>query len=567
MSSDLQKKELRQKDLQEKAQQILLNNDRGGYTIPTEGLYPFQWNWDSAFVSLGFAEFDRARAWQEIETLFSAQWDDGLMPHIVFHKANPGYFPGPEVWQTEANTKGANKKGIPTSGITQPPVAASIVRQLWEGLATDAERQKELPHLQAIYPKLKLWHDWFHRYRDPLNNGLVMVSHPWETGRDNSVEWDAPMSVVDISNVGEYTRRDLAMVDQSMRPTSEQYDRYLAILMFGRNCGWDHDEISRNGPFRVLDVGMSMILLRANRDLMHLAELLGKKEDVQQLQNRIHIAEKGVDFLWNEKLGAYCSYDLNANQPLAVTTNASFLAFYADVGSTAQRLSLTNNLQRFTEKAEFMLPSCDPEHEQFNPILYWRGPIWLVVSYMVARGLREQGEINWADRIDKDTLKIAEQGDFYESFSPLDGQGTGGKKFSWSAAIWLHLSAHLQTLENGIVYKVGDADTRPWGSWKVIATGGGYICKEITVNPGQRLSLQRHEHRSEHWVMMSGEAEVTLGDDVLHLKSEQTVFIPQGTKHRMTNPGNEPLVFVEVQTGEVLDENDIERFMDEYGRA
>ena len=137
-----------QKELQQTAKQILLNNDRGGYTIPTEGLYPFQWNWDSAFVSLGFAEFDRNRAWQEIETLFSAQWDDGLMPHIVFHKPNPGYFPGPEVWQTDKNVKG----GTPTSGITQPPVAATVVRQLWEGLNTDAERQQELPRIRRFIP-------------------------------------------------------------------------------------------------------------------------------------------------------------------------------------------------------------------------------------------------------------------------------------------------------------------------------------------------------------------------------------------------------------------------------
>ena len=419
-------------ELQERAKQILLNNDRGGYTVPTEGLYPFQWNWDSAFVGLGFAEFDRDRAWQEIETLFAAQWADGLMPHIVFHKPNPGYFPGPEVWQTEGNTDG----GTPTSGITQPPVAATIVRQLWEGRKDDNERSR----LEALYPKLMNWHDWFHHFRDPLGNGLVMVSHPWETGRDNSVEWDIPMNAVDTSQVGEYTRRDLAMVDQSMRPTTEQYDRYLAMVMFGRNCGWDHEEIAKNGPFRVLDVGMSMILLRANRDLLALAEELGKKDDAERIKEWIELAEKGMDFLWNEELGAYCSYDLISEQHLAVTTSGSFLAFYANVGSEQQRKSLTDNLARIAGKVEYMVPSCDPDHSEFNPILYWRGPIWLVVNYMIGKGLVEQGETEWGNRVNQDTMTIAEQGNFFESFSPLDGKGTGGEKFSWSAAIWLHLN-------------------------------------------------------------------------------------------------------------------------------
>ena len=69
-------------DLNAQARDILVRNDRGGYTVPTHGLYPYQWNWDSAFVALGFAEFDRDRAWQEIETLISGQWDDGMIPAI-----------------------------------------------------------------------------------------------------------------------------------------------------------------------------------------------------------------------------------------------------------------------------------------------------------------------------------------------------------------------------------------------------------------------------------------------------------------------------------------------------
>jgi hypothetical protein len=84
-------------DLDAAARAILSANDRGGYTVPNGRVYPFQWNWDSAFVALGFDAFDRDRAWTEIETLFRAQWDDGFLPHIVFWKDDPGYFPGPSV--------------------------------------------------------------------------------------------------------------------------------------------------------------------------------------------------------------------------------------------------------------------------------------------------------------------------------------------------------------------------------------------------------------------------------------------------------------------------------------
>ena len=82
------------------ARETLIANDRGGYTVPNAKVYPFQWNWDSAFVAMGFSVFDEHRAWRELETLFLGQWPDGMVPSIVFHKADPGYYPGPEAWGT-----------------------------------------------------------------------------------------------------------------------------------------------------------------------------------------------------------------------------------------------------------------------------------------------------------------------------------------------------------------------------------------------------------------------------------------------------------------------------------
>ena len=101
------------------ARATLRANDRGGYTVPTAKLYPFQWNWDSAFAAMGFATFDTARAWREIERLLEGQWADGMIPHIVFHAPSDDYFPGPAVWGTIHTP--------PTSGITQPPVLATAV--------------------------------------------------------------------------------------------------------------------------------------------------------------------------------------------------------------------------------------------------------------------------------------------------------------------------------------------------------------------------------------------------------------------------------------------------------
>jgi mannose-6-phosphate isomerase-like protein (cupin superfamily) len=116
-------------------------------------------------------------------------------------------------------------------------------------------------------------------------------------------------------------------------------------------------------------------------------------------------------------------------------------------------------------------------------------------------------------------------------------------------------------------YAVGDSDNRPWGRWEVVATGDRYTVKRITVLPGQRLSLQYHHHRSEHWTVVDGEAEVEIDQAVHRLGFGQHVFIKVGASHRVRNVGTSPLVFIEVQVGDLLDENDIVRVSDDYGRT
>jgi len=117
-----------------------------------------------------------------------------------------------------------------------------------------------------------------------------------------------------------------------------------------------------------------------------------------------------------------------------------------------------------------------------------------------------------------------------------------------------------------IRYAVGERDSRPWGTWEVLATGDRYTVKRIKVLPGHRLSLQYHQHRSEHWTIVQGFAEVELDDVVHQMSAGKHVHIPVGTLHRVRALGAEPLVFLEVQVGEILDENDIVRISDDYGR-
>jgi mannose-6-phosphate isomerase len=112
----------------------------------------------------------------------------------------------------------------------------------------------------------------------------------------------------------------------------------------------------------------------------------------------------------------------------------------------------------------------------------------------------------------------------------------------------------------------GETGDRPWGNYVVLEENRNYKIKKIMVEPGQRLSLQKHFHRSEHWVVVSGAARVTNGDAELIVHVNESTYIPKNTLHRLENPGRIPLVIIEVQNGEYLEEDDIERFDDDYSR-
>ena len=116
-----------------------------------------------------------------------------------------------------------------------------------------------------------------------------------------------------------------------------------------------------------------------------------------------------------------------------------------------------------------------------------------------------------------------------------------------------------------LISSVESAETefRPWGSFTTLEEGLGYKIKRIEVNPGHRLSLQMHYHRSEHWIVVSGTARVLCDEKETLLKQKESTYVPMNTRHRVENPGSIPLVMIEVQNGEYLGDDDIHRFDDQ----
>ncbi|HHY51519.1 MAG TPA: hypothetical protein GYA10_17440 [Alphaproteobacteria bacterium] len=411
------------------AVEVLRENDRGTYTIPTRGLYPFQWNWDSCLTAIGQRHYDEARAWTEIETLFAHQWPDGMVPHIVFHVHSDGYFPGPDVWGTNRPTA--------TSGITQPPVAGFAVKRLFER-ARDKEAAAK--RVRALLPAIDAWHRWFYVNRDPRGEGLVAILHPWESGRDNAIDWDAAFERVPTAGVPPYTRRDTQHADPAHRPTKEQYDRYLWLVQHFRALGWDNAKLHDASPFRVIDAGFNAILIRSAMDVAELADALGETAIARDNRQRAAAGLAALDTLWSPAHGQYLCKDRITGTLIDSASIGGILPVFAAV-PRARAHEVARTIERLAQRAPFLIPSHDPADPRFEPKRYWRGPAWLVMNYMIADGLRRVGETGVADHIVRSSLELIARSGFAEYYDPLTGEPCGGGRFTWTAAMVMEFLA------------------------------------------------------------------------------------------------------------------------------
>lgn len=428
-------------ELRRQAEQILEDNDRGGYTVPSSMLYPFQWNWDSCFTALGVHTFDPDRAWRELETLAEHQWDDGMIPHIVFHEGDDRYFPGPAVWGTSGQSPRA-ADGILTSGITQPPVLGMALEALWSRTDLDdpALRQRAMRLLDAA----DRWHQWFVNARDPHGQGLVAIIHPWESGRDNSVDWDEGLTAVRTDRLLPYRRRDTDHVDAGQRPTDADYDRFMSLLQTFRSHGWAQSVLHDASPFCMIDPGFNACLIASDRSLARVAGGLGRSDLATRATLRADTMTSALDALWNPGLGQFSCWNRVAGTRSDNASVGGLLPLLALSPSDPRSTLLMARIERWMDVAPFGLASQDPTSEAFDPVRYWRGPSWLVVNWLLVNGLHAHGRADLASRLIESSLTSVSTSGFREYFNPMTGQGLGGHRFSWTASMTLAFLAKLR---------------------------------------------------------------------------------------------------------------------------
>jgi hypothetical protein len=437
-----------QRELASQAERVLRQNDMGSWTRAAPELYPHQWSWDSAFIAIGLAHLDVYRAALELRTLFAHQWATGKVPHIVFNPEAPphSYYPGAEHWACAAASPDAPSAPPYTSCLSQPPVHAIAVRNIWEAAGREGGESLSSTRdfLHDIYPRLFAWHRYLATFRDPEQSGLVTIYHPWGSGTDNSPRWDPALAAVEVGKLEPYPRYDLQHVnDPLQRPTNADYDRYLWLVELIRRAVCDEKTIYRSHPFLVKDVLSSAILVAANEALLDIAEVVGAPDEERELVTGwIKRGHRGLDERWDPDLKLCLDYDLRADRPLRVRTVAGFAPLIAGRQSPERLEALLEVLDspafiRHPGLRWPLPPSTSPEEPGFHPRSYWRGPVWPVVSWLLWWSLLRIGEIERAERLRRTALEQLMAGGFAEYYEPFTGDPIGSLAQSWTAAVAL----------------------------------------------------------------------------------------------------------------------------------
>ncbi len=432
------------RDVLAEAKAVLDMNDRGTYTQPGPELYPHQWLWDSCFIAIGWRHFDVERAKAEILSLLRGQWHNGMIPNMVF-RDDPQYRTDRNVWRSWVNPYAPND--VKTSGITQPPVIAEAVVKIGQSMDWSERRR----WYKTVYPALLAYHSWLYNERDPHGEGLVLQVHPWETGLDNTPPWMAEMhehqmplwiraiEKTKFDRVLNIFRRDTKHIPIDQRFTTIEALVLLDIQRRLRRKAYNIDRILNHSLFAIEDLAYNSMFIRNNTHLREIAKSL-KEELPKELENRMKKTETALEELWDPYSGQYYSRNFITHHQIKVPTVATLLPLYAGTISkdrAEQLVKLLENQHAFGPA--YPVPSVPTNSFWFRPKLYWQGPTWVNINWLIIEGLKRYGFKDHAAALTESTLEMVSKSGCYEYFDPLTGEPAGAANFSWTAALAIDL--------------------------------------------------------------------------------------------------------------------------------
>ncbi len=398
-------------DLKKTISNLMLSNrrhkERYFYTVPSPESYPYQWLWDSCFHSIILSHFDMSSAKRELLSLFVRQFENGMIPHMIYwQKKTASDFPVIE-WGKED-----------TSSITQPPMLAYSVWQIYQ-------KDKSKKFLDQLYPNLTKFYRYFLEYRDFRGNNLISIINPDESGEDNSPRFDVVLGLPPKHNL------------------KENFKKRLELIQRNRECKFNARTCMKNF-FWVKDVPFNSILVENLKCLSDIASALGKHEDADLFFDqsklisaamRKHMLEDGVFWSLHSKMdivGEKINY-----KKIKTKTWAIFAPLFAKLYTKSEANKIIKKyLQNEKEfNAPFLVPTVSRSEESFNPDGFWRGPVWMATNWFIYKGLQKYGYETLAEKIKRSSLNLVIKSGFREQYNPLTGEGYGAKNFTWGGLV------------------------------------------------------------------------------------------------------------------------------------
>lgn len=369
------------------------------YTVPSPISYPYQWFWDSCFHAIILNHFNTKDAKKEILSMVAKQFDNGMIPHMIYWKnLNKIDFPSIK-W---------GKDG--TSTITQPPMIAYAVGEIFR-------KDEDLKFVKLVYPYLYHFYKYLLTERDPHEKHLIGIMNPDESGEDNSPRFDIPLGLPPIQTLEINIKRRSKLIKQNIE------------------CRFDAPFCMRNF-FWVKDVPFNCMMIENLRVLAKLAKNLNKNGDAIYFMEKADDISSAMRRLMLED-GIFWSTYGEDYKKIKVKTWAIFAPLFAKILSQkeAKRLVSDHLLNTNEFWTKYPVPTVSLDEPSFNPTGFWRGPTWMGTNWFIYKGLQNYGFKNEAEAIKKSSIDLIQQSGFHEYFNPLTREGLGAQNFTWGGLV------------------------------------------------------------------------------------------------------------------------------------
>ena len=390
-------------DIKKEAHRILKKNRQitNGYqyTLPAERSYPYQWLWDSCFHAIVLSTLEIEAAKEELRSLVSKQFDDGMIPHMIYWQAG-------DLHKYEWGKDG-------TSALTQPPMIAYAVEQIYF-------QDKDKDFLREIYPHLWRFYKYLIEERDPRHHHLIGIINPDESGEDDSPRFDTPLGVESLVSTDQHLKKRLVLIEDNMK------------------CNFIAKDCMKNF-FWVKDVPFNTIMIENLYSLERIARELGIEKDAEFAKINADLMRNAMRKLMFED-GIFWSTYGNDYIKIKTATWAHFAPLFAGLYSEEEAHNIVNThlMNEETFKSPFGIRTVSKQEPSYHANIdsfSWRGPLWFAPHWFIYKGLKRYGFDKEAEMILGFSTVLLESEGFREYYNPETGKGLGAQDFTWGTLV------------------------------------------------------------------------------------------------------------------------------------